>query len=70
MENNIETFKKELNSIIGICDEKIKHYKAFVSDTRLSEYPHYVSLINRSTYPFLNANPRVHVRYEVERVHL
>jgi hypothetical protein len=28
MENNIETFEKELNSIIGICDEKIKQYKA------------------------------------------
>jgi len=32
MENNIETFEKELNSIIGICDEKIKKYRAFVKE--------------------------------------
>jgi hypothetical protein len=43
---------------------------SFVSDAKLSDYPHYVSLIYMSTYPFLNANPSVQVRYEVERVHL
>jgi hypothetical protein len=32
MENNIETFEKELNSIIGICDEKIKRYKALLDE--------------------------------------
>jgi hypothetical protein len=33
MENEIETFEKELNSIIGICNEKIKEY-----GTLLKEY--------------------------------
>ena len=32
MENNIETFEEELNSIINICDEKIKHYKALLEE--------------------------------------
>jgi len=32
MENNIETFEEELNSIIEICDEKIKHYKALLEE--------------------------------------
>jgi hypothetical protein len=32
MENEIETFEKELNSIIGICDEKIKKYRALLKD--------------------------------------
>ena len=30
MEDNIETFEKELNSIIAICDDKIEHYKALL----------------------------------------
>jgi hypothetical protein len=32
MENNIEKFEKELNSIIGICDEKIKEYRALLKE--------------------------------------
>jgi len=32
MKDNIETFEKELNSIIEICDEKIKKYQAFVKE--------------------------------------
>jgi len=32
MENNIETFEKELNSIIEICDEKIKKYRALANE--------------------------------------
>ena len=32
MENNIETFEEELNSIIGICDERIKRYKALLEE--------------------------------------
>ena len=32
MKNNIETFEEELNSIIGICDEKIKRYKALLEE--------------------------------------
>jgi hypothetical protein len=32
MENDIETFEEELNSIIEICDEKIKHYKALLEE--------------------------------------
>ncbi|MEM3714874.1 MAG: hypothetical protein QXF82_08005 [Nitrososphaeria archaeon] len=35
MEHNIETFEKELNSIIGICDEKIKHYKALLEEYQM-----------------------------------
>jgi hypothetical protein len=47
MENEIETFEKELNSIIGICDERIKHYKAL-----LEEY----QMIKGSTLSLLNLN--------------
>jgi hypothetical protein len=32
MNTNIETFEKELNSIIGICDERIKRYKALLEE--------------------------------------
>jgi len=32
MTNKIETFEDELNSIIGICDEKIKHYRALLKE--------------------------------------
>ena len=32
MKNNIETFEEELNSIIGICDEKIKHSRALLEE--------------------------------------
>ena len=35
MENEIETFEKELNSIIGICDEKIKRYRALLEEHRM-----------------------------------
>ncbi|MEO0242788.1 MAG: hypothetical protein ABIM42_07135 [candidate division WOR-3 bacterium] len=35
MEDNIETFEKELNSIIEICDEKIKHYKALLEEYQM-----------------------------------
>ena len=35
MKNNIETFEKELNSIIGICDEKIKHYRALLEEYQM-----------------------------------
>jgi hypothetical protein len=47
MENNIETFEKELNSIIGICDEKIKRYRAL-----LEEY----QMIKGSALSLLNMN--------------
>ncbi|MEM3693909.1 MAG: hypothetical protein QXI39_07825 [Candidatus Bathyarchaeia archaeon] len=47
MEDNIETFEKELNSIIEICDEKIKHYKAL-----LEEY----QMIKGSALSLLNLN--------------
>ena len=32
MENNIETFEDELNSIVGICDEKIRRYRALLKE--------------------------------------
>lgn len=32
MKDNIETFEKELNSIIGICDEKIRRYRALLEE--------------------------------------
>jgi len=32
MKNSIETFEDELNSIIGICDEKIKRYRALIEE--------------------------------------
>jgi len=35
MKNNIETFEKELNSIIAICDEKIKRYKALLEEYQM-----------------------------------
>jgi len=35
MENNIETFEKELNSIIEICDEKIKRYRALIENYQM-----------------------------------
>ncbi|MEM2292793.1 MAG: hypothetical protein ABIM42_07550 [candidate division WOR-3 bacterium] len=35
MENNIETFEKELSSIIEICDERIKHYKALLEEYQM-----------------------------------
>ena len=47
MKNNIETFEEELNSIIEICDEKIKHYKAL-----LEKY----QMIKGSALSLLNLN--------------
>jgi hypothetical protein len=47
MKNNIETFEEELNSIIEICDEKIKHYRAL-----LEEY----QMIKGSALSLLNIN--------------
>jgi hypothetical protein len=47
MKNGIETFEKKLNSIIGICDEKIKHYRAL-----LEEY----QMIKGSALSLLNMN--------------
>ena len=35
MENEIETFEEELNSIIRICDEKIERYKALVEEYQM-----------------------------------
>jgi hypothetical protein len=35
MQNNIETFEEELNSIIGICDERIKRYKALLEEYQM-----------------------------------
>jgi hypothetical protein len=35
MKNKIQTFEKELNSIIGICDEKIKHYRALLEEYQM-----------------------------------
>jgi len=32
MEDNIETFEKELNTIIEVCDEKIKKYRALLKE--------------------------------------
>ena len=32
MNNEIQTFEKELNSIVGICNEKIKHYRALLKE--------------------------------------
>ena len=32
MENKIETFEKELSSLIGICYEKIKYYRALLEE--------------------------------------
>jgi hypothetical protein len=47
MEKNIKTFEEELNSIIKICDEKIKHYRAL-----LEEY----QMIKGSALSLLNMN--------------
>lgn len=35
MENNIETFEKELNHIIWICDERTKHYSALLEEYQM-----------------------------------
>jgi len=32
MDGEIKTFEDELNDIISICDEKIKHYKSLVEE--------------------------------------
>ncbi len=34
MEENIEIFERELNSIIAICDDKIEHYKAYLKSMK------------------------------------
>lgn len=47
MKKEIETFEKELNTIIGICNEKIKEYKAL-----LEEY----QMIKGSALSLLNLN--------------
>lgn len=47
MKNDIETFEKELNSIISICDERIEHYRAL-----LEEY----QMIKGSALSLLNLN--------------
>jgi len=35
MERKIETFEKELNFIIGICDEKIRRYRALLEEYQM-----------------------------------
>jgi len=35
MESKIETFEKELNSIIEICEEKIKRYRALLEEYQM-----------------------------------
>jgi hypothetical protein len=35
MENKVETFERELNSIIGICDEKIMRYRALLEEYQM-----------------------------------
>jgi hypothetical protein len=35
MKNKIQTFERELNSIIGICDEKIKRYRALLEEYQM-----------------------------------
>jgi hypothetical protein len=47
MRNNVKTFEEELNSIISICDEKIKRYRAL-----LEEY----QMIKGSALSLLNMN--------------
>jgi hypothetical protein len=47
MGNDVKTFEEELNSIIEICDEKIKHYQAL-----LEEY----QMIKGSALSLLNLN--------------
>lgn len=53
MENNIETFEKELASIIEICDERIKRYKAL-----LEEY----EMIKGSALSLLNLNNNTKIK--------
>jgi hypothetical protein len=50
MKNNAKTFEDELNSIIGICDEKIKHYRHYRA--LLEEY----QIIKGSALSLLNIN--------------
>jgi hypothetical protein len=47
MGNDVKTFEEELNSIIEICDEKIKHYRAL-----LEKY----QMIKGSALSLLNMN--------------
>jgi hypothetical protein len=47
MRNDVKTFEEELNSIIEICDEKIKHYRVL-----LEEY----QMIKGSALSLLNMN--------------
>jgi hypothetical protein len=47
MRNDVKTFEEELNSIIGICDERIERYKAL-----LEEYQQ----IKGATLSLLNLN--------------
>lgn len=35
MENNIEAFEDELNSIVGICDEKIRRYRGLLEEYQM-----------------------------------
>jgi len=35
MKDNIETFEEELNSIVGICDEKIRRYGALLEEYQM-----------------------------------
>jgi len=35
MNNKIRTFEEELNTVINICDEKIKEYKALVEEYQM-----------------------------------
>jgi len=53
MKDDIETFEKELNSIIGICDEKIRRYRAL-----LKEY----EAIRGSTLSLLKLNNNTKVK--------
>jgi len=47
MEKEVESFEEELNTIVDICDEKIKEYKAL-----LEEY----QMIKGSALSLLNLN--------------
>jgi len=35
MEDNIKTFERELSSIVEICDEKIKRYRALLEEYQM-----------------------------------
>jgi len=35
MRNDVEAFEEELNSIISICDEKIKRYRALLNEYQM-----------------------------------